>query len=137
MGQSKWFMAKKWKRLNLGSTPIYLIPKKNCPENYNNTQQAPMLLWEGIKPKPTMVIINFRNKGLMQAKKWLPTLVQPIIFPLGVKGGVRFWCSHILTCFHKFQTCSQCFCEVPKLHFQCVNPIETLKLYEMLKFYTT
>ncbi len=27
--------------------------------------------------------------------------------------------------------------EVPKLHFQCVNPIETLKLHEMLKFYTT
>lgn len=38
---------------------------------------------------------------------------------------------------HVFSVFAKMLSEVPKLHFQCVNPIETLKLHEMLKFYTT
>jgi hypothetical protein len=61
-------------------------------------------------------------------------------FSFGVKAGVRFWCSHVLTCFPQFSNMFLVFLwkmlfEVPKLHFHWVNPIETLKSHEMLKFW--
>lgn len=62
-------------------------------------------------------------------------------FSFGVKGGVRFLCSHVLTCFHKVSNMFSVFlrrcCQKFLNYISSVNPIETLKLHEMLKFYTT